>query len=163
VPQPFDVGPRWGEVGIHGLHRFREWDAVATVVAPELPGSAACFVVLPGGRALVEEGEPGFEPSALASAVGLEPPFRVEARRRAGQVWALGARRIEVVSLATDPGGSKVEVVDSGDELAVRIDDEPVIARLPELERLGHERYGTYVVAAERLEGPLWEVIISPL
>jgi hypothetical protein len=163
VPRPFDVGPRWGEVGIHGLHRFREWDAVATVVAPELPGAAARFAVLPGGRALVEEGEPGFEPSALAGAVGLEPPFRVEARRRAGHVWALGARRIEVVSLATDPGGSRVEMVASGDELAVRIDDEPVIARLPELERLGRARYRAYVVSAERLEGALWEVTVSPL
>ena len=56
MPLPHDPGPHWGEVGIHGLHRQREWDALTTVDAPEVVGDELWFVALADGRTVVEEG-----------------------------------------------------------------------------------------------------------
>ena len=41
--------PGWLDVGIHGVPRPREWDAVLTVEA-EVDGDRAVFVALPEGR-----------------------------------------------------------------------------------------------------------------
>ena len=56
MPLPHDPGPHWGEVGIHGLHRQREWDAVVTVEAPGAEGADLWFVALRDGGVVVEEG-----------------------------------------------------------------------------------------------------------
>jgi hypothetical protein len=161
VPLPHDPGPHWGEVGIHGLHRQREWDAVTTLEAPDATGQEAWFVVLPDGRAVREDGDAN--PSALADAITLAPPYRAHAVRRDGAVWAIGAKRIEIVELARDPGGDNVLLVWDGVERAVRIDDEPTLAGVPELEQLATARHGTYVVTATRLVGSVWEVSVAPL
>ena len=63
---PHDPGPHWGEVGIHGVHRQRVWDAVATVEAPELEGTEARFVALPDGTLLAETDDLDVEPLADA-------------------------------------------------------------------------------------------------
>lgn len=163
MPLPHDPGPHWGEVGIHGLHRPREWDAVGSVRAPGQPGDAATFVALPDGRLQVEEGAPGLDPAALAAALSLAPPYRAEAVRRAGDVWAVAGRRIDVVRLRDDPGGATVELVRDEVGVSARIDGEPSFALVPELDRLARARFSTYVLEAERLAGPLWEVVVSPL
>ena len=77
VPLPHDPGPHWGEVGIHGLHRQREWDDLRTVEAAGLVGDELWFVALADGRTILEEGED--DPGPLAAAVGLEPPYRAHA------------------------------------------------------------------------------------
>ena len=161
VRAPHDPGPHWGEVGIHGLHRHREWDLVATVDAPELDGEEAWFVVLDDDRIVVEDTTADL--SALRSAVALAPPFRAHAVRRGGSLWVVGARRIETVTLVDDPGGDAVELAWNGTERTVRIDGEPTLAGVPELEALGGSRHRTYVVTATRLVGPEWEVAIAPL
>ena len=51
---PHDPGPHWGEVGIHGLHRQREWDAVVTLER-SAAGSDAWFVVLADGHVVEAE------------------------------------------------------------------------------------------------------------
>jgi hypothetical protein len=158
---PHDPGPHWGEVGIHGLHRHREWDLVATVDAPHLAGEEAWFVVLEDDRVVVEDGL--LDPSVLRDAVGLAPPFRARAVRRDGGLWVVGARRIETATLADDPGGDAVELAWDGGERTVRIDGEPTLAGVPELERLGASRHRTYVVTATRLTGSDWEVAVAPL
>ena len=163
MPLPHDPGPHWGEVGIHGLHRPREWDAVATVGASGLPGDAATFVALPDGRLLLEEGAAGLDPGPLAAALGLSPPYRAEAVRRSSRVWAVAARRIAVVELTDDPGGTVVEVVRDEIGPSVRVDGEPTFVLVPELDRLALGRFRTYVVEATRLDGALWEVVVSPL
>ena len=76
MPLPHDPGPHWGEVGIHGLHRPREWDLVVTVEAPEMAGDELWLVVLPDGRVVVEEG--GGDVSALVASVALRRPFRAQ-------------------------------------------------------------------------------------
>jgi len=163
VRAPHDPGPHWGEVGIHGLHRHREWDLVATADAPELDGEGeeAWFVVLDDDRIVVEDTTTDL--SALRSAVALAPPFRAHAVRRGGSLWVVGARRIETVTLVDDPGGDAVELAWNGTERTVRIDGEPTLAGVPELERLAAARHRTYVVTASRLAGTTWEFSVSPL
>ncbi|HEX2302721.1 MAG TPA: hypothetical protein VHH57_03770 [Gaiella sp.] len=161
MPLPHDPGPHWGEVGIHGLHRQREWDQVATVDVPGLDGDEAWFVALADGRVLSEEGLS--DPSRLAAAVTLPPPFRARAIRREAALWVVAATRIETVELADDPGGDAVELVWDGVERSVRIGEAPTLAGLPELERLGASRHEAYVVRATRLDGSTWEVSVAAL
>ena len=49
-----------------------------------------------------------------------------------------------------------------GAERSVRIDGEPTLAGVPELERLGASRHDAYVVTAARLTGSTWEVSVAP-
>ena len=157
---PHDPGPHWGEVGIHGLHRQREWDALATVDAPEIEGDAAWFVALGDSRLVVEEG--AGEVDRLAGVVSIAPPYRAHAVRRDGGLWVVAARRIDTVELRDDPGGDNVELSWDGVERAVRIDGRPTLTRVAELEELaaGHARY---VVTAARIAGSVWEVLVAPL
>ena len=67
------------------------------------------------------------------------------------------------MELVDDPGGHSVEVAWDGRERSVRIDGEPTLAGVPELERLGAERHAAYVVTAARIEGATWEVFVAPL
>ena len=157
---PHDPGPHWGEVGIHGLHRHRVWDAVATVAAPDLVGEDVWFVVLESGDVVAEEGSVD---ARLVSSVALAAPFRAHAVRRDAGIWVVGASRIRTTALVDDPGGSSVELAWDGRERSVRIDGEPTLAGVPELERLGAERHATYVVTAARLDGSIWEVFVAPL
>jgi hypothetical protein len=161
VPLPHDPGPHWGEVGIHGLHRQREWDAVITVEAPGVLGDEGWFVVLAGGEVVVEE-EDGAA-ALLARSIAVTPPFRAHAVKRAPDTWAIGVRRIETVELSTDLRGDAVELVWDGAERSVRIDGEPTLAGVPELERLASSRHDAYVVTAARLSGSTWEVSVAPL
>jgi hypothetical protein len=150
------TGPRppWDVSGIHGLHRARRWDAVTMVDAADLPGEQIVFVVLPTGDLVAEDG--GGDLSRLAAALTLEPAYRAEAIRRSETVWALGARRIDVVEL---PGveGEHVELSSHGGERTLRIDDERVFGSIPALERDEH------VVRARRIEADYWEVETHPL
>jgi hypothetical protein len=161
LPLPHEPGPHWGEVGIHGLHRQREWDAVLTVDAPGAVGADVWFVALRDGGIVLEEGVGNV--ADLVRLLAREPPFRVHAVRREGSVWAVAVRRIETVELAHDPGGDFVELAWDGRERSVRIDGEPTLAGVPELERLGGERHGAYVATAARLVGSVWEVSVTPL
>jgi hypothetical protein len=134
---------------------------VATVESPAVAGEEALFVVLDDGRIVVEEG--AADPVRLRTAVSLPPPFRAHAVRRGGGLWVVGARRIETVALADDPGGDAVELAWDGAERTVRIDGEPTLAGVPELERLGASRHRAYVVTATRLVGSVWDVAVAPL
>lgn len=146
------------------MHRGREWDAVASVRA-DVAGDEAWLVALPGGELLVEDGAEGLDPAPLVAAVALEPPFRAHAvrRSRGGELWAIAACRLEVVQLHDDPAGAVVVVTWDGRARTVRIDDEPTLSAVPELERLGAARHAAYVVTAERLTRDLWEVTIAAL
>ncbi len=120
--------------GIHGVHRLRQWDVVATAEA-ELPGDALHFAALPDGTLVVEEDVPDGALAPFADAVesALDPPYRAQAVRRAGGVWAVGAKRIRVRAF---PG-------QEADEL--------------ELVEDGH------VLIGRRLDGDLFEVDVTPL
>jgi hypothetical protein len=74
-PPAEDRRAPWDKAGIHGVHRPREWDEVATVEA-NVPGDQARLVVL-DDRIVIEEGPD--EGAQLVDALSLEPPFRDEA------------------------------------------------------------------------------------
>jgi hypothetical protein len=143
----------WDKAGIHGVHRPREWDAVATVET-DLRGDHASFAVL-DDEIVIEEGPD--DVSTLADAISLVPPFRAEAVRRSAGVWAVAARRIEVVRL---PGqdGAELEQTRHGGELTFLVDG---VRRFGSIAAL--ERDGDYTIRARRLEGELWEVEASLL
>jgi hypothetical protein len=164
-PPPHDTQPRWGETGIHGLQRPREWDAVATVEAPELAGDTLEFVCLPDGTLLLDEEVDAGAAAPIADALdqAVRPPYRVEAVRRNGVTWAAAARAIEVVELPERLEGDEVVVASSGEETTVTVDGKPGFGSVPELERLGEARHPSYVVRAERLDGNLWEFSVTPL
>jgi hypothetical protein len=146
----------WDTAGIHGLQRPREWDVVLTVAAPELEGELARFVALDGGLVVVEEGPEAIAPLAEAIERELSPPYRAEAVRRQGGLWAVGARAIEVREL---PGvrGDEIELAVVGDTRTLVVDGGPGFGSIPALERDGH------VVRASRVDGETWEVAFDPL
>jgi hypothetical protein len=162
MPWPHDPGPHWGEVGIHGLHRQREWDAVGSVSADGEPGAEVVLVALADGRVLREHGADA-DLAALAGALRLDRPFRARAVHRADGAWAVAGSRIEVVDLHAPDGGTVVEVVWDGVERTTQLDGEPTFQRFPELEALGLDRFATYVARAERLAGDVWELNVLPL
>jgi len=85
VPLPHDPGPHWGEVGIHGLHRQREWDAVATLES-SAAGMEAWFVVLADGL-----GRADAQDLAVRLRNAIIPPFRVDGRAvRVGASFGIG-------------------------------------------------------------------------
>jgi hypothetical protein len=147
--------PPWDAAGVHGLQRAREWDTVATVSAPDLPGERVEFVALAPGE-LVVLGEGSVGPLAEAIEHRLAPPYRAEAVRRDGGLWVVGARRIEVVRLP-DTDGEEIELVARGDERTLLVDGQPAFGSIPALERDGH------VVRARRIGGDAWEVDRHPL
>jgi hypothetical protein len=158
-----DARPRWGETGIHGLHRVREWDLVATVEAPDVPGDAVGFVSLPDGSLLVEEGdaEAGLDPLAQAVEAELERPYRAVAARQTERLWAVSARRIAVAELESP--GQSIELTSHRGERTLLVDGERAFGSVPALERLGEREGASYAVLAERLDGDLWEVRVSAL
>jgi hypothetical protein len=162
-PPPHEPGPHWGEVGIHGLHRPRRWDAVAVLDADSLEGDEATFVALADGTYVVERGDPAFDPTLLARGLELEPPYRAEAVRRSGSTWAAGARAIVVVEMSRLASGDELQIVFDGTERSVLVDGSPTLASVPELEELAAARFDTWVVRAARLRDVLWEVEVGSL
>jgi hypothetical protein len=150
------VRPAWDASGIHGLHRAREWDTVATVEAPEIPAERAVFVALPGGDLVIEEGPDDLQPLADAIERHLEPPYRAEAVKREGGLWAVGARSVELVELP-GVGGREIELAAHAGERRLLVDGETAFGSIPALERPDH------VVRARRVDGELWEVEADPL
>jgi hypothetical protein len=152
--EPEPPRPPWDASGVHGLHRARQWDAVTTVEAEGLPGDKIGFVALPDGGLVAVEG--GGDLTPLAAALELGPPNRAEAVRRGEALWALAARRIEVVFL---PGveGEEIELASHGGERTLRVDDQQVFGSIPSLERPDH------VVRTHRIVGESWEVETAPL
>jgi hypothetical protein len=156
--QPLDTGPGWGEVGIHGVARPREWDAV-TLVEAEIAGEQARFVALPDRTLVVEEGPD--DVSALAAGIerSLAPPYRAEAvRREAG--WAVAARRIRVVDLP-ELDGDELELTVSRDGRRLMVDGAQSFGSARQLEELLGERHG--VVRAVHLDGDAYEVQVHEL
>lgn len=148
--------PAWDTTGIHGLHRVSEWDVVTAVDAPEVTGERAAFVTLSREEIVVEAGPDDVEQLATAVERTLAPPYRAEAVRRDTGLWAVGARKIELVEL---PGvsGHEIELATHGDERTLLVDGEREFGSIPALERPEH------VTRARRVAGDTWEVEVAAL
>ena len=153
------------EPGIHGIHRQREWDAVATAEAPDVPGEELDFVVLPDGTLLVDDAVPDGALSPLADAVeqSVPPPYRARAIRRDGLIWGIAANRIDVVEVPEEVAGDTVSLAVQGAERTLLVDDRPGWDPVPTLEAFAAAEHAEFVLSAERLDGDLWEVKVNPL
>ena len=164
-PAPHDTTPRWGEAGIHGVARPREWDAVALAEVPGLDGHEVHFVALEDGTLVVEEDVEGSALAPLAEAVerSIRPPYRAEAVRRHEDRFGVAAVRIEIVEVPEEIEGDEVEVTVFGGERELWIEGRRSFGSIRSLERLGEERHEAYALQAERLDGQLWEVRVQAL
>jgi hypothetical protein len=163
--EALDVGPPApGLPGYHGVQRPRRWDAVVMAEAPDLPGDEANFVVLADGSVILDEElpEPAVEPIAEELDQVVEAPYRAEAVRRHGHVWAAAARRIEVLEIRGMEGEELMLTMQDGTK-SFSVDGRPEFGSVPELERFAEERYESYAAVAKRLDGDLFEVRVSPL
>ena len=158
--------PPWDKVGIHGLARPRRWDAVVTVSAPDVPGNELGFVALGDETLLVEGDAPVDMVEPLAEAVEqvLDGPYRAEAVRRTSELWAVAARSIDVARLPSGTPGDAITISVQAGERTTVVDGGQWLASFPMLEALAGERgLEDYVLEAQRLDGDVWEVQISPL
>ena len=162
---PLDLRPPL-EVGIHGVHRHRDWDTVQTVAENRFRGNDLQFVVLPDGTPVIESDEPpgtyaeGWEGFADAIRRELEPPFRARAVRRE-RGFVVGARSIDVAELRIE--GDELTLRASAAERELRVDGWPAVAGTDDVERAVASRFPDYFVFARRLSGTFWEIELTPL
>jgi len=162
-PDREDLRPSWDKVGVHGVHRPREWDAVATVSVPDLAAEQVEFVVLPDSTLVVEDAAGDADLSALADAVEaqLAPPYRAQAVPRGEGLWAVAARSIEVATFSTE--GEEVTLTRHEGARTLAVDGVDTFGSIPELEALGEREGDSYVARAKRIDGDLWEVQVDRL
>jgi hypothetical protein len=155
----------------HGLsaHSLRlgpnEWDACVTATVPGLAGSRIEFTTIPNGDVIVSEETGDADVSPLADAVErrVDPPYRALAARHDGDLWAVGAKQIEVAQIPF-PQGETLGLSRNGADEELRVDGEASDAPVPrELERLGEDTAESFYVEASRIDGDLWEVKVTAL
>jgi hypothetical protein len=161
---PHDTRPRWGEAGIHGIHRFREWDALVRVTGVELDVDEVRFVALDDGT-LVVDGDEDLDLAPLAEAIEqeLQLPYRAHAVRADDDAWTAAAEAIELVELPRELEGEQLELTVRQGERLLIVDGAPAFGDTSELDQLGAERGDDYVVQASRVDGDLWDVRVLPL
>jgi hypothetical protein len=149
---------------LHG-GRPRQWDAVATAEAADLPGDELEFSALPDGTLLVDEAVPDGALAPLADAVeqSLVAPYRAVAVRRDGDVWGVAANRIDVIEIPEDVPGDTISLAVQDGERTLLVDDRPAWESIPTLETYVGGSHANFVVHAERLDGELWAVNVSLL
>jgi hypothetical protein len=164
VLQPQSIVAAAGVPDGTSLHP-REWDAAITVDASGLAGNRIEFTAIPNGDLIVDEESGDADLSAFADAVEqrMSPPYRAVAQRQGGDVWGVGAKRIQVAQIPF-ADGDKLELSCHADRVEFRVDGEPSDALVPpELERLAETAGDSFYVEAERIDGDLWEVKVTAL
>ncbi len=160
-----DEGVRatWDEVGIHGIARPRQWDAVAVAEAPGVEGDKVDFVALADGSLVVEEqqGDASLDPLASAVERRLAPPYRAVGARQTADLWAVSARRIRTATFGAE--GDRLDLTQTADGKTFRVDGMQSFGTVRELEQLGEAVGETYSVQAERLDADLWEIRVAAL
>jgi hypothetical protein len=143
----------------------KEWDAAVTADVPVLAGNRVEFTTIPNGDVIVSEetGDADVTPLAEAVEQRISPPYRAVGQRQGGNLWAVGAKRIQVAQIAF-PDGDKLEFSCHVDHGEFRVDGGPSDALVPpELERFGETAGDSFYVEAERIDGDLWEVKVTAL
>jgi hypothetical protein len=166
-PPGFD-GEQRGEPGIHGVPRARRFDVVTTARAEGIEGDLVRFVTLSDGTAVLTHDEDAQQRNgslaALQAAVeaSVDRPYRAEAVRRGPDLWAVAARRVELVSA---PGlrGEEAELVSTSEGRTLHVDGEPRFGSVPAFEQAGEAHGREYVVRAVRVDGDVWEVQAATL
>jgi hypothetical protein len=129
--------PLWRIAGIHGIPRAREWDAVATAVAAEVPGAEVDFVALPDGTLYTDDDLPDGALAPLADAFD---------------------------GLLDAPYGDQIDLVVNDDgERTILVDGAESRVEIPSLEDFAAQQFGSFVLRASRLDETLWEATVLPL
>jgi hypothetical protein len=152
VPDGSKVGPK-------------EWDAAVTATVPGLAGDRVEFTTIPNGDVIVskEEGDGDLSPLADAVERRVSPPYRAVGQRQEGDLWAVAAKRIQVVEIPAVEG-DKLALSQRGRDYDLRVDGEPSDEAVPlQLGALGQAVGDSFYVEAERIDGDLWEVRVSAL
>jgi hypothetical protein len=161
------VGPRVASelLAVHGIPRDREWDAVASAEAPDLPGDSLEFVALADGTLVVEDDLPDGALTPLADALDgqISAPYHGYALRQEGDVWGVAARRTQIVELDDDVSGDEIDMVVTDESRKVAVDGVESDATVPGLEAFAAQQFGSFVLHASRLDDMLWEVTVLPL
>jgi hypothetical protein len=155
--------PFWQVVGIHGIPREREWDAVASAESPGLPGDDVEFVALLDGSLVVDEDVPDGPLTPLADALSLPTPYHAFGLRQGADVWSVAAKRVQVVEVPEHVDGDEIQLVVADEARTLVVDDIPSSASIPSLEAFAAEQFGSFVLRASRLDDLLWEVTVIPL
>jgi len=166
VPPAIDPEhPLWRIAGIHGIPRVREWDAVLTAVAPDLPGDRTDFVALPDGTLYTDDdlSDGALAPIADGFDGLIDAPYHALAVRQEEDVWSAAAMRVAVVEVPEEVDGDQVDLVVNDGERTVRVDNAESRAEIPSLEAFAAQQFGSFVLRASRLEETLWEVTVLPL
>jgi hypothetical protein len=169
-PEPSQPPPLDRAFGSDTLpHRLalgpKEWDATVAVDVPGLGGDRIEFTTIPSGDVIVGEESGDADVSPLADAVEqrVSPPYRATAVRQEGNLWGVGAKRIQVAEIPF-PLGERLQLTSHGDDREFRVDSEATHAPVPPgLERVGEALSDSFYVEAQRIDGDLWEVKVSPL
>jgi hypothetical protein len=143
----------------------REWDVAITVTAAGLSGDRVEFTTIPNGDVIVGEENGDADLTTLADALEqhVGPPYRAVGRRQDGDLWGVGAKRIQVARIPF-PDGDKLEFSEHAGRGELRVDGEASDSPVPsELERLGDTLGDSFYVEAERIDGDLWEVRAAAL
>jgi hypothetical protein len=142
----------------------KDWDAAVTVTAPALMGDRVRFTTIPNGDLIIsdEDGDADLTPLADAIERHLSPPYSAVGRRQEGDLWGIGAKRIQVAKFSF-PDGDQLDLSQHADYGELRVDGEPSDAEVPELARLGERVGADYCVEADRIDGDFWEVRVSAL
>jgi hypothetical protein len=166
-PQPEPPKSVLRAVGVPDGSRVdpKEWDAVVAVSAPGLAGDRVEFTALQNGDLIVsdETGDADLSPLADAVERNVSPPYRAVANRQDGDLWGVGAKRIQVAKIPfTD--GERLALSQHGKECELIVDGEPSAEAVPlELEALGQAAGDSFYVEANRIDGDLWEVRVTAL
>lgn len=143
----------------------KEWDAAFTVRLPALMGDRVEFTTLPNGDVIIgeENGDADLTPLADAVERNVSPPYRAVGKRQDGDLWGVGAKRIQVAQIAF-PEGERLEFSQHIDYGELRVDGEPSDALIPAgLERLAERLGDSFYVEADRIDDDYWEVKATAL
>jgi len=155
--------PFWQVVGIHGIPREREWDAVGSAEAPGLPGDEVEFVELPDGSLVVDEDVPDGTLAPLADALSVPAPYHAFGLRQDADIWSVAAKRVQVLEVPEEIDGEELQLVVTDETRSLLVDEQPSSVSIPTLEAFAAEQFGSFVLHASRLDDLLWEVTVIPL
>lgn len=152
-------------LAIHGIPRAREWDAMATIEAPGLPGDSIEFVALEDGTLVVDDDLPDDALTPLADALeGRVPaPYHAFGFRQSDDIWSVAALRVGIVEVPEEVPGDQVDLVVNEGERTVLVDEAESDADVSSFEAHAAQQFGSFVLHATRLDDLLWEVTVLPL
>lgn len=159
-----------------GLARAREWDTTAVLELPSLIGveiGAFEATVFPDRV----DGDPSVTREVIDSVRAelervVKPPYFLRAVRQDEKTWMVGARAISSTLISLHLSASSLEIAcPPGDDRSVFVDgefaSEPFSAEVAQavqtLERLGRERFESFVARADKVEADRWELTIDAL